>query len=252
MTDEGIVKSEIKDGVGSVIFGHPKSNSLPGNILKGIAKEIEALGNNPEVKVVLLRSEGDRTFCAGASFDEFKAIKDVRQGQEFFMGFGSIILAIKRCPKFVVCRVQGKVVGGGVGLVAASDYALATAGSAIRLSELAIGIGPFIIGPAVQRKIGMSAFGIAAIDADWHDAHWAKDHGLYAQIYETVKDLDQGVRDLTSKLAGYNPAAMAKLKSVLWEGTESWETLLPTRAGFTAELVLSDYVKNAVSKIQGK
>lgn len=249
MSDSGTLKTEIADGVGTIIFGHPKSNSLPGSLLRGIAAEIEKLGSDPNVKVLLLKSVGDKAFCAGASFDEFKAINTVEQGREFFMGFGAITLAIRKCPKLVVARVQGKVVGGGVGVVAAADYALATKAASIRLSELAIGIGPFIIGPAVERKIGKAAFSIAAIDADWYDAEWGLAHGLFAKLYDSIEDLDNGVSAFTKKLASYNPVAMSKLKSVLWEGTESWDKLLPTRAGFTAELVISDFVRETLAKM---
>jgi len=250
MSDPGKLSVEVNNGVGILTFSHTKSNSLPGTLLREIAQGIAQLGEDKNTRVILLKSEGEKVFCAGASFDEFKGIQNVEQGREFFMGFGLITLAVRKCPKLVVARVQGKAVGGGVGIVAASDIAFATNGSAVRLSELALGIGPFIIGPAVQRKIGLSAYSTLAVEAEWRDAKWAKDHGLYAETFDTVRDLDAAVKTLTEKLAGCHPAAMARLKQVLWEGTENWESLLPTRAGFTAELALTDYVQSAIAAVK--
>lgn len=247
MNETGTLNSSIKNGIATIIFGHPKGNSLPGKLLQGIAGEIDKFGAALDVKLIVLQSEGDKTFCGGASFDEFKAAKDLAGAKEFFSGFARVILAIKRAPKFVLARVQGKAVGGGVGVVAAADYALATESASVRLSELAIGIGPFIIGPAVERKIGVAAFGAMAIDADWRDAAWAKNHGLYTEVYPSIEKLDEGVLAFTNKLSGFSQDAMARLKRVLWEGTDHWGDLLIKRVVFTSELSLTDYVQKAIS-----
>lgn len=252
MIEAGEVRVETKDGVGEIEFSHPKSNSLPAALLREIAQAIDRLGEDDECRVVVLRSGGQKAFCAGASFDEFLAISNCEVGQKFFMGFGEITLAIRRCPKFVVARVQGKVVGGGVGIVAAADYAIATRDSAVKLSELAIGIAPFVIGPAVQRKVGLSAFGAMAIDADWRDAAWAENHGLFTQVHGTLDEVDAATTELTDRLAGYSPEAMRRLKSVLWEGTEDWPALLEDRAATSGELMLSDYVKSWIKNFKQK
>lgn len=229
------------------MFEHPASNSLPGELLSAIAASIDQAGKDSNCAVIVLKSGGDRAFCAGASFDELIAIGNKEQGLEFFSGFSKVILAIRRCPKFVVCSVQGKAVGGGVGIAAAADYAIATKHAAVKLSELAIGIGPFVVGPAVERKVGLSAFQTLAIDATkWFSAKWALDHGLYAELHETVEALDADVERLSSQLAKSSPAAMAQLKKAAWSGTEHWETLLPHRAAISGELVLSDFTKRAI------
>ena len=229
------------------MFEHPASNSLPGELLSAIAACIDQAGKDSNCAVIVLKSGGDRAFCAGASFDELIAIGNKEQGLEFFSGFSKVILAIRRCPKFVVCSVQGKAVGGGVGIAAAADYAVATKHAAVKLSELAIGIGPFVVGPAVERKVGLSAFQTLAIDATkWFSAKWALDHGLYAELHETVEALDADVERLASQLAKSSPAAMAQLKKAAWSGTEHWETLLPHRAAISGELVLSDFTKRAI------
>ena len=229
------------------MFEHPASNSLPGELLSAIAACIDQAGKDSNCAVIVLKSGGDRAFCAGASFDELIAIGNKEQGLEFFSGFSKVILAIRRCPKFVVCSVQGKAVGGGVGIAAAADYAVATKHAAVKLSELAIGIGPFVVGPAVERKVGLSAFQTLAIDATkWFSAKWALDHGLYAELHETVEALDADVERLSSQLAKSSPAAMAQLKKAAWSGTEHWETLLPHRAAISGELVLSDFTKRAI------
>lgn len=248
--EQGNSSIEIDSGIGIVQFSHPKGNSLPGILLRQIASQIDTLGENPGVKVVLLRSDGEKTFCGGASFDEFLAISDIESSTNFFSGFAKVILAIRRCPKFVVARVQGKAVGGGVGVAAACDYAMATDAASIRLSELALGIGPFIIGPIVQRKLGVAAFSALSIGADWRDASWAARHGLYANVYNSVAELDSEVKAFCEKLTSANPDAMAALKRVLWEGTENWEELLFSRVAITAKLALSDFAKNIVTNLK--
>jgi methylglutaconyl-CoA hydratase len=241
------VSSFVADGIADVSFGHPKSNSLPASVLRDLAAEITALGARDDVRVVLLRSYGTSAFCAGASFDELTAIRDAASGKEFFLGFARVILAMTRCPKPIVTRVHGKVVGGGVGVVAASDYAIATDKAALRLSELAVGIGPFVVGPVIVHKIGAGAFGAMAIDADWRDAQWGAQHGLYAKVVDSVAALDEATQSLARTLAAANPAAVARIKAITWAGTETWPQILEERAVMSGTLVLSDYTRNAIS-----
>ncbi|NOT09314.1 MAG: enoyl-CoA hydratase/isomerase family protein [Gemmatimonadales bacterium] len=244
--DAGTIRTDVADGIATVTFGHPKGNSLPGALLTSLAAAIETAGRNEAAQVIVLRSEGTGPFCAGASFDEFKTVKDAAEGKRFFSGFAQVILAMIRAPKFVVARVQGKTAGGGVGLVAASDYALATSGAALRLSELAVGIGPFVVGPVIEKRIGLGAFAAMAIDADWRSAEWGERHGLYAELLPTADELDRRVAAFTAKLAGFNPEAMRRLKEVTWEGTAGWPALLAARAEISGTLVLSDFTKRAI------
>jgi len=253
MSENGQVETQIKDGIGTVTFFHPQSNSLPGAILRMLAGEIEAAGNNKEVKVIILKSEGEKAFCAGASFDELISIQNLEEGKKFFSGFASVINAMRKAPKFVIARVQGKAVGGGVGLACAADYTLATESASVKLSELAVGIGPFVVGPAVERKIGTASFAQLTIDAtEWRTAKWAKEHGLYAEIFSTSNDLDKAVMTLAEKLSQSNPEAMSELKKVFWKGTENWDTLLVERAEISGRLVLSEFTKKAIEKFNGK
>jgi len=247
MTD-GHVKSEIANGIATISFYHPKSNSLPGSLLRKLADEVTAAGKNPDAKVILLKSEGDGAFCAGASFAELQAISDSESGKKFFMGFVNVIIAMIRAPKFIVTRVHGKVVGGGVGIVSASDFAMAANGASLKLSELAVGLGPFIVGLPIQKKIGLGAFSAMAIDADWRDAEWGYRHGLYAELHENVAALDAALDKRVQTLAASNPAAMAQLKEVFWEGTEDWSSQLDSRAGMSGTLVLSDFTSRAVGR----
>ena len=244
--EAGTVHTTVAQGVGTVRFGHPKSNSLPGALLARIAAAIREAGGESGARVIVLESEGSGAFCAGASFDEFKAVKDAEEGRRFFSGFAEVILAMIRAPKFVVARVQGKAAGGGVGLIAAADYALATSDAAVKLSELALGIGPFVVGPVIERKIGLGAFGALAVEADWHSAAWAERHGLFAEVLDTPPALDARVRDVARKLAGYHPEAMRQLKQTFWTGTEHWPELMRERAGVSGTLVLSDYTRKAI------
>ena len=251
MTDNGYVKSSTHNSITSIEFFHPRSNSLPGKILRDLAKEIHSAGNNPETKVIILRSAGDRSFCSGASFDELAAIENKEQGTEFFSGFAYVINAMRKCPKFIIARVQGKCVGGGVGLAAASDYVIAHGNAEIKLSELAIGIGPFVVGPAVERKIGASAFSQLAIDATmWRSADWARKKGLYAELHETIEAMDESLQRLADNLAHSNPHAMAEMKKIFWKDTEHWDNLLLERAAISGELVLSEFTKNAIQKFK--
>jgi methylglutaconyl-CoA hydratase len=246
----GAVDVRLADGIATVRFGHPKSNSLPGTLLRELAARIREVGQDPAVRVIVLRSAGHGPFCAGASFDELVAIDSPERGQEFFSGFAGVILAMIRAPQFVLTRVQGKTTGGGVGLVAASDYAIATAGAACKLSELAVGIGPFVVGPVIEKRIGSAAYGAMAVDADWRDARWAHQHGLYARVVEHIPELNDAVDALAGRLAGFNPEAMAEIKRVVWAGTEHWDELLAERARTSGRLVLSEFTRAAIGKFK--
>jgi Enoyl-CoA hydratase/carnithine racemase len=252
-TQQGHVKRHDRQGISEIEFYNPLSNSLPGKLLKELAEIITAAGNDPEVRVILLRSAGERAFCAGASFDELVAIDNEATGKVFFSGFARVINAIRHCPKLVVGRVQGKAVGGAVGLAAAVDYCLATEHAAIKLSELAVGIGPFVVGPAVERKVGLSAFSELTLNpADWRSAQWARDRGLYMEIFSDIEALDQGLEKFLDQLRGYNPEALSELKKVFWQGTEHWEELLSERAAISGRLVLSDFTREAINRFKQK
>lgn len=247
MIENGRVATDTKDGVGTVTFSHPKSNSLPGSILAELAAAVERMGGDDAVRVIVLRSEGSGAFCAGASFSELQQISDETAGKKFFLGFARLILAMMRCPKFIIARVQGKTVGGGVGVLAAADYAIATEDASVRLSELAVGIGPFVVGPVIERKIGLAAFTQLAVSAGWRHAAWARTHGLYSEMHATIEEVDASVNALATRLAASNPEAMSRMKQSFWEGTESWETLLDERAAVSGKLVLSDFARKAIA-----
>lgn len=243
----GKINTATSNGICTITFSHPQSNSLPGTLLRELAAAIETAGKDDVAKVIVLKSEGDKAFCAGASFDELISINDLETGTYFFSGFAAVINAIRKAPKFVIARVQGKAVGGGVGLASAADFTIAHTNAAIKLSELAVGIGPFVVGPAVERKMGTSAFTQLSIDAtSWKDAMWAKEKGLYSDIHETFEELDQAVDKIANTLAASNPEAMMLLKKAFWLGTEHWDTLLGERAGMSGRLVLSDFTRNAI------
>lgn len=249
----GHVTTTIDNGVGTIEFFHPSHNSLPGKLLSQLTNAIDEAGQNDEIKVIVLKSGGDRTFCAGASFDELISIEDYDQGKRFFMGFANVINAMRKCPKFIIGRIQGKAVGGGVGLASATDYCMATKYASVKLSELAIGIGPFVVGPAVERKVGTSGMTQLAIDAtSWQTAQWAEQKGLYTGVFDTVEELDAAIAKLTDKLVQSNPEAMRLLKQAFWSGTENWDQLLEDRAEMSGKLVLSDFTRNAIAEFKKK
>ena len=246
---EAYVKQEINNGIATIEFFHPAHNSLPGDLLANLADTITKAGNNEEIKVIILKSGGDRTFCAGASFNELININDAQTGKIFFSGFANVINAMRKCPKFIIGRVQGKTVGGGVGVASATDYCMATKFAAIKLSELNVGIGPFVVGPAVERKLGLSAMSQIAIDAStFYEASWAQQKGLYNQIYDSVEELDEAVQKFAENLCNYNPEAMKEMKKVFWSGTEDWDSLLAERAVISGRLVLSEFTKETLKK----
>lgn len=249
MADHGYVKSLASNHIGTLIFSHPKGNSLPKEILASLLNEIRNLNEKPEVRVIVLKSEGAGAFCSGASFEELRSISTQKDGDKFFSQIAEVLLALRSSPKFVIGRIQGKAVGGGVGLVSACDYLLAHESASLRLSELALGIGPFVVGPVIERKIGHANYAYMSIDADWRDATWAKQAGLYTEIFKDVAALDGAVDSLAAKLAACSPEAMKELKRVLWEGTEHWEKLLPQRATISGKLVLSEYCKGKVAAV---
>lgn len=251
MSLQGKVYSSLDNGIGTITFFHPQSNSLPGELLRKLASEIQLLGNNDGCKVIVLQSEGEKAFCAGASFDELVSLENLEAGKHFFSGFALVINAMRKAPKFVIARVQGKAVGGGVGIACAADYTLALETASVKLSELAVGIGPFVVGPAVERKIGTAAFSALSINAtEWQSAQWALSKGMYAEIFSTTENLDNAILSLVDKLSQSNPEAMRMLKQIQWQGTDNWDTLLFERAETSGKLVLSEFTRNAIAKFK--
>jgi len=253
--EKGWVKTILNfDGaVATVNFYHPQSNSLPGSLLRQLAKEIELAGKEPAIKAIVIKSEGEKAFCAGASFDELIAISTKEEGLYFFSGFALVINAIRKAEKFVIARIQNKAVGGGVGIASAADYCFATTHASVKLSELAVGIGPFVVGPAVERKVGKSAFQQMTVHASkWHGAEWAREKGIYNELFETVDQMDEAISSLLSFLIQSNPEAMKDLKRIFWEGTDNWDSLLIERAQISGKLVLSDYTKTAIKGFKSK
>jgi methylglutaconyl-CoA hydratase len=250
---EAYVRSANHQGITTIEFFHPQSNSLPAKILAELAIALRRAGDDPGVKVIVLRSAGDKAFCAGASFDELSAITNEKEGLNFFSGFADVINAIRHCPKLVIGRIHGKCVGGGVGLAAAVDYAIASVTADIKLSELAVGIGPFVVGPAVERKMGLAAFSQLAIDATmWRTADWARKKGLYAELHETTGQLDESLVRIAHTLSHSSPEAMAEIKRICWHGTEHWDHLLKERAAISGRLVLSDFTRDAIASFKKK
>ena len=250
---QGHILSSLNNGIATITFFHPQSNSMPGTLLRKLAEEITKAGNDTAAKVIVLKSEGDKAFCAGASFDELIAINDLATGKLFFSGFAMVINAIRKAPKFVIARVQGKAVGGGVGISCAADYTVAVEHASVKLSELAVGIGPFVVGPAVERKLGTASFTALAINAtEWQTAQWAKERGMYTAIYKTASEMDKEIDRLAKTLSDSNPEAMSEIKKIAWAGTDHWDTLLTERAEISGRLVLSEFTKNAINAFKAK
>ena len=246
----GVLITIIENKIATLEFGHPASNSFPSDLLNRLTNELNNLSKNPDISVIVLKSSGSGAFCAGASFDELLAISNLDEATKFFSGFANVLNAIRSCSKIIIGRIHGKAVGGGVGLAAACDYAFATNESSIKLSELAIGIGPFVIEPAVSRKIGKSAMAEMTLETEWKTAAWANQKGLYAKVFETTSELDLAMTAFANKLATYNPEALFETKKVLWEGTENWNTLLYERAEISGKLVLSDFSREALNQFK--
>lgn len=258
MSSEAINQGDVfvttsNEGITTIEFFHPLSNSLPGRVLRKLADTITQVGKDESTKVIILKSSGDKAFCAGASFDELISIDDLETGKVFFSGFANVINAARKCPKLIIGRVQGKAVGGGVGMASAVDFCYATKAASVKLSELAVGIGPFVVGPAVERKVGTSAMSMMAINAtEWYTADWAREKGLYAETFENIEEMDSAIDQLANKLSKSNPEAMALLKRIFWEGTDHWDTLLSERAAMSGTLVLSDFTKSAINQFKSK
>lgn len=249
ITQQGAVTTALASaGVATVTFFHPNHNSLPSRLLQGLTDAFDAAGRDPAVKIVVLRSAEHKTFCAGASFDELSAIADFETGKTFFAGFGNVINAMRRCSKIIVGRVHGKAVGGGVGLAAATDFCMASQYASVRLSELAVGFGPFVIGPAVERKVGPAAFSQLTLNpGEWQTAAWAKEKGLFQEVFDTGEQLDAYLDHFCQNLCAYSPEALAELKKIFWQGTEHWDTLLAERAAVSGRLALSEFTKQAIA-----
>ncbi len=244
---EGSVTTDIHNGLATITLFHPAHNSMPGYLLAELTRLIKEAGESSEVKLIVLKSAGDRTFCAGASFDELMTINNETDGKKFFLGFANVINAIRTCPKMIIGRIHGKAIGGGVGIAAAVDYCMATQYATIKLSELALGIGPFVVGPAIERKIGTSAFSQLSINAtEWQTAYWAKEKGLFQEVFETTEQLDAYIGHFTEKLLSSSQAALLELKKILWHGTDHWDQLLDDRAFISGRLVTSVAAQTAI------
>lgn len=249
---EGSVRTTVADGIGTVEFAHPKGNSLPAKLLNELAGAITAVGAEPAARVIVLRSAGESTFCAGASFDEFTAVATPEAGQEFFSGFSRVILAMIRAPKFVLVRVQGRAAGGAIGVIAASDYSVAVRSAQVKLSELQVGIGPFVVGVVIERKLGLAPFMNLGVHADWHDADWCERHGLYSALVDDAAALDKLVLQHAVRLASSNPEAMREMKRIFWSGTEDWLERMSARAAMSGRMVLSDFTREALSRFRSR
>lgn len=250
---EGYVNTETKKGITTITFHHPQSNSLPSALLENLASTISIEASNEYCKVIVLKSEGEKAFCAGASFDELVSISSKEEGLRFFSGFAKVINAMRKAPKFIIARVHAKCVGGGVGIASAADYVIAYKDASIKLSELAVGIGPFVVGPAVERKLGMAAFSALAVDAGmWRDSDWAKKKGLFAEVHPTIESMDESISRLSHTLSLSSPEAMREMKQMFWQGTENWDKMLAERAAISGRLVLSDFTREAIQKFKNK
>ncbi len=253
MQTTGTINTTITEKIATINFYHPASNSFPSEQLQALTNAINELNSNKEVTLIILASEGEKAFCAGASFDELLQINDLENGTKFFSGFANVINAMRTSNKLIIGRVQGKTVGGGVGLAAACDYCFATENASIKLSELAIGIGPFVIEPAVTRKIGFPAMSEMTLEAEtWKSAQWAKEKQLFTQVFSSIQEMDEAIEKFANRLSNYNPEALSEMKKVLWKNTEHWDVLLKERAGISGKLVLSDFTVNALNAFKSK
>jgi methylglutaconyl-CoA hydratase len=251
MIPSGSISTVIENSIATITFSHPASNSFPSTLLQQLMNELNKVDKNPEVAIIVLKSKGNNAFCAGASFDELLSLTTLDEGTKFFSGFANVINAMRNCSKLIVGRIQGKAVGGGVGLAAACDYTFATQNSMVKLSEIAVGIGPFVIEPAVSRKMGKMAFAEMTLNpTEWKSANWAKENHLFSEVFQSLDELDIRLNEFTSELSSYNSTALFEMKKVFWEGTENWDQLLYERAAISGMLVLSDHAKQALQKFK--
>lgn len=253
MPENGMISHTIKDRISTIEFYHPKGNSLPGSLLKELTAKIKEASGTEDSNAIVIKSGGDGAFCAGASFDELLAITSLEEGKEFFMGFANVLNAMRESKKFIVARIHGKVVGGGVGIAACADYAMAHSSASVKLSELAVGIGPFVVGPAVGRKIGVGAFTSLSVDArSWYEASWALQNNLYSKVFDSIEEMDKAIEKLASDIASSNPEAMKELREIQWNGTGHWGPTLAQRAEISGRLVLSDFTRNFIEEFNKK
>lgn len=251
MDQLGTINTVIKDKIATISFHHPAGNSFPSHLLQKLTAELNTLSTNSDISVIVLMSEGNGAFCGGASFDELVSINELESGTRFFSGFANVINSMRKCSKLIVGRIHGKAVGGGVGLAAACDYTFATKDALVKLSELAVGIGPFVIAPAVERKVGLQGLTEMTLNPQtWKSAEWAEKQGLYANVSEDASQMDERIQTFCLRISNYNPEALADMKKVLWEGTDHWSSLLYERAAISGSLVLSDYTKNFLSEFR--
>lgn len=249
MTDSGTVVYTASPPLAHIEFYHPKGNSLPSRILEELTLAFRRASEEPDLRVITLQSRGDGAFCGGANLDELRAIRDFESGKAYFMRIAELLTAMRDTPGCIIAKVQGPAVGGGVGLIAASDFVCAGQDAPVRLSEVSLGIGPFVIGPAVIRKIGLSAFSTLSLDAGtWYDAHWARSFGLYNRVVESHVELDRVAEQLAGDLAASGPSAVTTLKRELWRGENDWPARLEESAEQSAKLLMTEHTQRLLHR----
>jgi methylglutaconyl-CoA hydratase len=246
----GFINYNIKDSVLHLEFGHPLGNSLPSNLLSGLKNSITTASTDDSIKVILLKSSGN-SFCGGASFNELVKIDNLEDATEFFMGFANLMLAIKECPKPVVAKVHGKSVGGGLGIIAASDWAIGTEKSSIRLSEISIGIGPFTIGPVLVRKIGVGNFQRLSLSADWIDSNWGLNSGLFQEICNSDA-LETVTESRIEHFKKLDPISFAENKKLMWSFSDITEDSLRVKASNVSKLLLNQNTQSILKSLTSK
>lgn len=238
------VQLNITHNIATISFYSIKSNSFTSIMLHELSQLLDEVSKNETINVVILKSEGEKTFCAGASFDELLQVENEEDASLFFSGFAKVILAMKNCKIPIITRVQGNAVGGGVGIIAASDYAFSLNNCKVKLSELSLGFGPFVIEPAVSRKIGIIAMqNISYNPVEWKNIQWARENNLFQETFETIELMDEKIEIFVNQLSNYSRDALVELKKVFWNNTEHWDKLLYERAAISGKLALSSYTK---------
>ena len=216
--DERLVRIDsTPDGVVFVTINRPqKKNAFNAAVVAALYEAFETLQGADHVRVVFIRGAGG-TFCAGADLAWMRDAADWSEGdnRDDAMGLAKMLKALHDVPALTVALVEGAAMGGGAGIVAACDMAVAVKGAKFAFSEVKLGLIPATIAPYVIEAVGPRTARALFATAELFDADRAQDHGLVSQVLASADGIDGFVRTLSDAMKACAPGAVGDAKRLV-------------------------------------
>jgi len=237
--NESAIHCTVQDGTATLTLQRPQVHNAFDDVLIGeLSARLRALGEDPQVRVVVLGGAG-RSFCAGADLAWMRrmAAYGEQENRRDARALAELMHTLDTLSKPTVARVHGAAYGGGVGLVACCDIAIAADGARFCTSEARLGLAPAVISPYVVRAIGARAARRYFLTAAPFDASRAHALGLVHEVVD-AGELDRAVAAVVAELHAGGPAAQTACKSLIATvaGAAGDETLIDYTAACIADL----------------